>query len=50
MEERLNFTITFHRREDMKWGAAKILPNGTVVTDYLHADVATGIADIGVAG
>jgi hypothetical protein len=45
LQDKLNFTATLHKREDSKFGYAKVLPNGTIITSKLHADVAEGDAD-----
>ena len=45
LQDKLNFTATLHKREDSKFGYAKVLPNGTIITSKLHADVAEGDAE-----
>ena len=49
LQEYLNFTATLHKRKDSKFGVAQVSSNGTITTTYLHADVATGYADIALA-
>lgn len=50
MQEKLNFTTSFYKRTDYQYGYAKVYTNGTIVITKLHANVAKGSADIGVAG
>ena len=49
LQEKLNFTATLHKRKDSQLGYAKVLPNGTIITSKLHADVAEGDAEFIVA-
>ena len=49
LQEKLNFTATLHNRKDAQFGYAKVLPNGTIITSKLHADVAEGDAEFIVA-
>ena len=49
LQEKLNFTATLHKRKDSQFGYAKVLPNGTIITSMVHADVAEGDAEFIVA-
>ena len=45
LQENLNLTATLHKRKDSQLGYAKVLPNGTIITSKVHADVAEGDAE-----
>ena len=50
MQKQLNFTSTFHKRKDGKWGPTTIFQNGTVITGGIIESVASGFAEILVSG